>query len=57
MADFSMMGLLPIKANRGELGLGPKESTAGTGAASSTTGEGRYNILQILHIVYVDIQE
>ena len=40
MADFSMMGLLPIKANGGELGLGPKESTAGTEAASETTGGG-----------------
>lgn len=25
MADFSMMGLLPIKPNRGELSHGPKE--------------------------------
>lgn len=34
MANFSMMGLLPIKANRGGLSLGPKESSAGTEAAS-----------------------
>lgn len=55
MANFSMMGLLPIKANRGELSLGPKESTADTETASWTTGRG--DMLQILHIAYVHIQE
>lgn len=40
MADFSMMGLLPIKANRGELGLGPKESTAGTGPPARPQARG-----------------
>lgn len=33
-----MMGLLPIKANRGEQSAGPKERDVGTEAVGWTTG-------------------